>query len=140
MVPDRLPGIVDAHAHLQHEDFARDLDAVLERARAAGLVRILVPGWDRASSDAALALASRHPDLLDAAVGMHPHYVAAATSSDWDAIERMAADVGQICAREGEPGLTLSYGVAELEPGGSAEDLLAMADLALMEQKTEKRR
>jgi TatD DNase family protein len=92
VVPDRLPGIVDAHAHLQHEDFARDLEAVLERARAAGLVRILVPGWDRVSSEAALALASRHPDLLDAAVGIHPHYVAAATHADWEAIERMAAD------------------------------------------------
>lgn len=92
VVPDRLPRIVDAHAHLQHGDFTRDLDAVLERARAAGLVRILVPGWDRVSSEAALALASRHPDLLDAAVGIHPHYVAAATHADWEAIERMAAD------------------------------------------------
>jgi TatD DNase family protein len=92
IVPDRLPGIVDAHAHLQHEVFAHDLDAVLDRARAAGLVRILVPGWDRVSSEAALALASRHPDLLDAAVGIHPHYVAAATHADWDALERMAAE------------------------------------------------
>ncbi|MGH2392511.1 MAG: TatD family hydrolase, partial [Candidatus Limnocylindria bacterium] len=32
------------------------------------------------------------PDLLDAAVGIHPHYVAAATPADWEAIERMAAD------------------------------------------------
>jgi len=91
-VPDRLPGIVDAHAHLQHEVFARDLNDVLERARAAGVVRILVPGWDRASSEAALALASRHSDLLDAAVGIHPHYAAAASPPDWEAIERMAAD------------------------------------------------
>jgi TatD DNase family protein len=92
VVPDRLPGIVDAHAHLQHEVFANDLDAVLERARAAGLARILVPGWDRASSEAALALASRHSDLLDAGVGIHPHYVAAATPADWEAIELMVAD------------------------------------------------
>ena len=83
---------MDAHAHLQHEAFARDLEAVLERARAAGLVRILVPGWDRPSSEAALALASRHSDLLDAAVGIHPHYVAAAAPADWEAIERMAAE------------------------------------------------
>ena len=83
---------MDAHAHLQHEAFARDLDAVLERARAAGLTRILVPGWDRASSEAALGLASRHPDLLEAAVGIHPHHVAAATAADWDALERIAAD------------------------------------------------
>jgi TatD DNase family protein len=92
VVPDRLPGIVDAHAHLQHEDFARDLEAVLERARAAGLVRILVPGWDRPSSEAAVELASRHSDLLEAAVGIHPHYVAVATPADWEAIERMAAE------------------------------------------------
>ncbi|MGH2462832.1 MAG: TatD family hydrolase, partial [Candidatus Limnocylindria bacterium] len=91
-VPDRLPGIVDAHAHLQHEVFAHDLEAVLDRARAAGISRILVPGWDRASSEAALELASRHSDLLDAAVGIHPHYVAAATSADWEAIELMVAD------------------------------------------------
>ena len=65
---------------------------MLERARAAGLGRILVPGWDRVSSEAALALAARHPALLHAAVGIHPHYVAAATVADWAAIEQLAAD------------------------------------------------
>ncbi len=99
-VPERLPGIVDAHAHLQHEVFAHDLDAVLDRARAAGLTRILVPGWDRASSEAALELAGAHPDLLDAAVGIHPHYVAAATEADWAAIESLAADPGVVAVGE----------------------------------------
>ena len=94
VVPDRLPGIVDAHAHLQHEVFAYDLDVVLDRARAAGITRILVPGWDRASSEAALALAAAHPDLLVAAVGIHPHYVAAATVADWEAVEGLATDPG----------------------------------------------
>ncbi len=65
---------------------------MLEQARAAGVVRILVPGWDRASSEAALELAARHPDLLHAAVGIHPHYVAAATDDDWDAIENLAQE------------------------------------------------
>jgi len=65
---------------------------VLERARAAGISRILIPGWDRASSEAALALAARHPDLLHAAVGIHPHYVAAATAADWEGIENLAFD------------------------------------------------
>jgi diguanylate cyclase (GGDEF)-like protein len=55
-------------------------------------------------------------------------------------LARTATDVGRICARGDEVGLTVSYGVAELTPGESAEELLAMADLALMEQKTEKRR
>jgi two-component system, sensor histidine kinase LadS len=55
-------------------------------------------------------------------------------------LARMAESVGNVCASDDDVGLTLSYGVAELTPGESPEDLLAMADLALMEQKTEKRR
>jgi TatD DNase family protein len=56
------------------------------------VVRILVPGWDRVSSEAALDLASRHGDVLDAAVGIHPHYVAATTDADWAAIEHLATE------------------------------------------------
>ena len=55
-------------------------------------------------------------------------------------LSRMAATVHRVCGEAGERGLTLSYGVAEMPEGGSPEDLLALADLALMEQKTEKRR
>jgi TatD DNase family protein len=95
--------MVDSHAHLQHESFANDLEAVLGRARAGGLTRILVPGWDVASSDAALALAAAHPDLLDAAVGIHPHFVGVATEADWTALESLAAD--SACRAIGEIGL-----------------------------------
>jgi two-component system, sensor histidine kinase LadS len=55
-------------------------------------------------------------------------------------LTRMAVSVGRVCAREDDLGLTLSYGVAEMPSGGTPEELLAMADLALMEAKTEKRR
>jgi TatD DNase family protein len=119
-VPERLPGIVDAHAHLQHEVFAYDLDAVLERARTAGLRRILVPGWDRPSSEAALELAAAHPDFLDAAVGIHPHYVAAATAEDWAAIETLAA--GPDARAVGEIGLDF---YRNLSPPDVQRDALA---------------
>jgi diguanylate cyclase (GGDEF)-like protein len=53
---------------------------------------------------------------------------------------RMAASVGRACeAPDGRP-VELTWGAAQLEPGGSAEELLAAADLALLERKTEKRR
>ena len=52
------------------------------------------------------------------------------------AAERVARD----CRDEDGVALDVSYGVAELELGGTAEDLLALADLALMDQKTDKRR
>ncbi len=71
--PARLPGLVDSHCHLQHERFDADRDGVLERAVEAGIERILVPGWDLASSAAALELAARHAPLVKAAVGVHPH-------------------------------------------------------------------
>jgi diguanylate cyclase (GGDEF)-like protein len=53
---------------------------------------------------------------------------------------RMAETVGRECeARDGRR-VELTWGVAQMEPGGSAEDLLAAADVALLERKTEKRR
>lgn len=90
--PDRLPGIVDSHAHLQHARFDDDREAVLERARAAGIVRVLVPGWDLASSEAALALAVRHPDLVHAAVGVHPHDAGKMDERSWARLEALARD------------------------------------------------
>ena len=62
----------DSHAHLNHEDFLPDLEAVLARAAAAGVELMLVPGYDLPSSRRAVALADCHPQLL-AAVGVHPH-------------------------------------------------------------------
>ncbi len=51
--------LVDAHAHVQADRFAGDLQAVLDSAVAAGIERLLVPGWDLASSRDAIALAAR---------------------------------------------------------------------------------
>jgi len=65
---------------------------VLERARVAGIERILVPGWDLASSEAALRLAESHPDLVQAAVGIHPHDAAAVDEAGWAHLEELAAE------------------------------------------------
>jgi TatD DNase family protein len=101
--PERLPGLVDAHCHLQHDRFDADREAVLDRAVAAGIERILVPGWDLASSEAALALAERHAPLIRAAVGVHPHDVAAMDQARWRAVEALMADPR--CSAVGEIGL-----------------------------------
>lgn len=65
---------------------------MLERARAAGIERILVPGWDVASSEAALALAHAYPGFIDAAVGVHPHHAASIDEAGWASLERLADD------------------------------------------------
>jgi TatD DNase family protein len=81
--------LVDSHGHLNADRFTDDVDAVLERARAAGVERILVPGWNVASSERALELVARHP-WLDAAVGVHPHDAAKVDDAGWERIVEWA--------------------------------------------------
>lgn len=94
--------LVDSHCHLQADRFDGDVDLVIGGARLAGVERILVPGWDRASSERAVALLDRYP-WLDAAVGVHPHDAAAADDADWAQIEMLAGDERVVAI--GETGL-----------------------------------
>lgn len=99
-MPRRLPGLVDSHCHLQDPAFDSDRDAVLQRAADAGLERILVPGYDLASSRAAVALAESHAGLVQAAVGIHPHYAASASEMDWRALEELARGAAVVAVGE----------------------------------------
>ena len=83
--------LIDSHCHLQADRFGEDADDVIAAARAAGVERILVPGWNGWSSTAALELVARDP-ALDAAVGIHPHDAAKATDDEWRTIEQQARD------------------------------------------------
>jgi TatD DNase family protein len=49
-----------------------------------------VPGFDLASSRAAIALAEAHPGLIDAAVGVHPHYAADPSAEAWHELSILA--------------------------------------------------
>ena len=64
--------LTDTHCHLNFDRYHGDLDAVLDRSRAAGLQRILVPAIDLESSREILTLVEKYP-LLFAAVGVHPN-------------------------------------------------------------------
>jgi TatD DNase family protein len=66
--------LVDIGANLTHSSFRGDLDAVLERARAAGVGTIVVTGTSVAESLHAARLAEAHPDALYATAGVHPHH------------------------------------------------------------------
>ncbi len=80
----------DTHAHLDDSVFAGDLDKVLERARAAGVVLILNAGFDLESSAAAVELAGKHREIY-AAVGIHPHEAAGAGPDYLERLEKLAA-------------------------------------------------
>jgi TatD DNase family protein len=94
--------LVDSHCHLNAERFAGDEAAVLDRAKVVGVERILVPGWNLASSERALALIDRF-DWLDASVGVHPHDAAKVDDEGWRRIVAMASDERVVAI--GETGL-----------------------------------
>lgn len=66
--------LIDIGANLTHESFDHDRDAVLQRARDAGLVQMVVTGASREHSPLALGLAQQHPGTLFATAGVHPHH------------------------------------------------------------------
>lgn len=94
--------LVDSHGHLNADRFAADVDAVLEAARRAGVERLLVPGWNVASSERAIELVERWP-WLDASVGVHPHDAAKVDEAGWSRIEAWARDERVVAI--GETGL-----------------------------------
>lgn len=94
--------LIDSHCHLQADRFDDDVELVVGAARLAGVERILVPGWDLASSRDALALVDRFP-WLDAAVGIRPHNAAPVDESGWAEIVTLAADPRVVAV--GETGL-----------------------------------
>jgi TatD DNase family protein len=63
----------DSHAHLQDEKFADDLPNVIERAKAAGVKRVLLPGADYQSVVRAEKLAAEESDYFCYSSGIHPH-------------------------------------------------------------------
>ncbi len=102
---------------------------MIARAVEAGIARILVPGYDLASSRAAVALASARPELIDAAVGVHPHFSAAHSEAEWDELAALAADPAVVAV--GEIGLDFHRDLSPREAQRSAlERQLAVAAAA----------
>lgn len=66
--------LIDIGANLTHDSFDHDRDAVMQRARDAGIVQMVITGASREHSPQALALAQSHPGELFATAGVHPHH------------------------------------------------------------------
>lgn len=77
--------IFDTHCHLNHEDLYNRLDEVLESAKKVGVEKILVVGWDKASSLKAIELAERY-EFIYAAIGFHPTELEGVTEKDFDEV------------------------------------------------------
>ncbi|MFZ5775311.1 MAG: TatD family hydrolase [Thermodesulfobacteriota bacterium] len=81
--------LIDTHCHLDMDDYAGDLAAVLAEARQAGVAEIITVGIDLASSRRAVALADEHEGVF-ATVGVHPHHVEELNEAGYAALRRLA--------------------------------------------------
>lgn len=93
----------DSHTHLANRQFDQDLPAVLERARAAGVSRMVAPATDLDNARKLLALAEHEPDVR-VAVGIHPCDADSVSGTAWIDELRELAQHPKVCAI-GEIGL-----------------------------------
>jgi TatD DNase family protein len=77
--------LIDTHCHLDAEEFDSDRAAMIGRATAAGVERMVAIATSADSSEAVVKLASEN-DAVYAAVGIHPNYTAEAKPGDWDRV------------------------------------------------------
>ena len=63
---------IDTHSHIYEEEFREDREAVVQRAREAGVNYIVLPDIDSESRNRMLDLAARHPEMLFPLAGLHP--------------------------------------------------------------------
>lgn len=100
--------LVDSHCHLDDKQFDPDRDDVIEKARQAGVERMMAIGTGNGPPDleAGLRLARQYP-FIYATIGVHPHDAARATPETFAALEALAGDEKVLAI--GEIGLDYHY-------------------------------
>jgi TatD DNase family protein len=99
--------LVDTHSHVHGEQFDEDRAAMLERARAAGVERIVAVGCDLTDTQRALAVAAEYG--LYATVGIHPHEAKDAPDDVGAAFDALRAASPARVVAVGETGLDYYY-------------------------------
>jgi TatD DNase family protein len=107
------PRLVDIGANLTHASFASDRPAVIERAAAVGVDRLIVTGTSVQGSAAAIGLANTHPGTLWATAGVHPHDAAHFGPTTVTELRELAGDIRVVAI--GECGLDYFRGYAPPE-------------------------
>ncbi len=101
-----LPGLTDSHCHLTSAELSKDIPAVLDRARSAGLTCLLTVGQGLDDSADAIELARRYRQLR-VSVGLGPHGAASVSSDHFGKLAALAAAPEVVAL--GEAGLDYYY-------------------------------
>lgn len=92
--------LIDTHAHLYLDDFAPDIDDVLNRAQDVGVETVLLPNIDATTVDALHHLVDRFADRLHPMMGLHPGSVADDVDDQLAAIEQALATGAYVAVGE----------------------------------------
>jgi len=100
--------LIDSHAHIQGKEYAGEVEAVIARAREAGVGKIIAVGGagDMSSNTEAIALAKTFPEIY-ATVGMHPHDAKDVGADELKKLKELAAAPKVVAV--GETGLDYYY-------------------------------
>jgi TatD DNase family protein len=100
--------LVDTHCHLDNDQFDPDRESVIDRARAAGVERMMAIGTGEGPPDleAAIRLADRYP-FIYATIGVHPHDASKATDETFRRLRELARHPKVLAI--GEIGLDYHY-------------------------------
>jgi len=79
--------LIDTHTHLYNKEFARDIDAVIQRAEHEGVGRFYLPAVDSECFEELLALEARYPGKCIGMTGLHPCSVKADFESELKLVE-----------------------------------------------------
>lgn len=80
--------LIDTHSHLFLEEFAKDLEAVIERAQIAGVSHIFMPNIDSTTIESLLGVCSRYENYCFPMIGLHPTSVNENYHSELDVVLR----------------------------------------------------
>ncbi|MBR1755214.1 MAG: TatD family hydrolase [Bacteroidaceae bacterium] len=97
--------ITDTHSHLYGEEFAADIDDVVQRARAAGVSRIFLPGINADSIEPMLSLCRRYPGFFFPMIGLHPEELGTTWREVLPRMEELLAQPDHPFLAVGEVGL-----------------------------------
>ncbi len=100
--------LIDTHAHIQSENFADDVEQVVERAHGAGVEKIIVVGGagELSTNESGLEIAQHHAGAF-ATVGMHPHDARHVSEEDFQKLRALTRDPKVVAV--GETGLDFYY-------------------------------